>query len=435
MKIPSLNEKKNHEEKSTLNSLTKSTTRVVKKSLKQNPTGEDNNSELKEKKNPTRIVKKKHGVEQEKKKSISKGKETELEKKIFDGDDNDKMKEGNNDEQIDFERDENESKTDQQKTKKRKRDSKTNEDFDDTTDFEIMSSETFLVTENDGKLITKIKIEKFEFKKKIYEMLNKAKSPKVKSKKEVKSKDVQKSKKRKQSQEESEESEEIESASEERLKLFQEMTTRELDASLKSSIIMKNKKTLAEVTNPIEERVKSFENILSILGIENISYEIFNLKQEHNVFPDSVKNVKDLENLDSDEYNLIEKLLSQKIVHTELKLCLILYLKVNQMKKEKKNKKEIINAKTKTASALSLKTNTNLQSLIGLGDKLMQIGYLISVLSESKREEKLIKEDEFMLPKLNQTQSLKLISIFKECYHYPPLLLILSNLFSNEKEK
>jgi hypothetical protein len=50
MKIPSLNEKKNHEEKSTLNSLTKSTTRVVKKSLKQNPTGEDNNSELKQKK-------------------------------------------------------------------------------------------------------------------------------------------------------------------------------------------------------------------------------------------------------------------------------------------------------------------------------------------------------------------------------------------------
>jgi hypothetical protein len=141
-----------------------------------------------------------------------------------------------------------------------------------------------------------------------------------------------------------------------------------------------------------------------------------------------------LESLNSNELEKLENTLGSNKSQIEFQSCLILHLKINQMKIEGKSKDEIQNAKIKSALLLGLCQNVSNKSLLGQCSKMIQISFLIAFVSALKRDLNEIEKNEYILPLINKTLLLKIMTMFNSCFEFQPLSLMLNEIFSKVKE-
>jgi hypothetical protein len=246
----------------------------------------------------------------------------------------------------------------------------------------------YLVTKISGEIVDKIKIRKSQLQKRISKVLVLSKKEKLENVEKISKFEIQPNKK----EEEEREDENIQRFEDlNEIKLFQQLLTRQVDSILNSKQMKEYKKNLNDVATFIQERIEAFENILSTLNLTKIDYQILNLQKK--CYPDFVISAEDLESLNSNELEKLENTLGSNKSQIEFQSCLILHLKINQMKIKGKSKDEIQNVKIKSALLLGQSQNVLNKSLLRQGSKMIQIGFLIAFVSALKRDSNEIKKN------------------------------------------
>jgi hypothetical protein len=275
------------------------------------------------------------------------------------------------------------SEPNQKKFKKRKRKESSLSDEDSPLKL------VYLVTEISGEIVDKIKIRKSQLQKRISEVLVLPKKEKLENVEKISKFEIQPNEEENEEEREDENIQRFEDLNE--IKLFQQLSTREVDSILNSKQMKEYKKNLNDVATCIQERIEAFENILSTLNLTKIDYQILNLQKK--CYPDFVISAEDLESLNSNELEKLENTLGSNKSQIEFQSCLILHLKINQMKIKGKSKDEIQNVKIKSALLLGQSQNVLNKSLLRQGSKMIQIGFLIAFVSALKRDSNEIKKN------------------------------------------
>jgi hypothetical protein len=184
---------------------------------------------------------------------------------------------------------------------------------------------------------------------------------------------------------------------------------------------------LSDPSNTIEEQINAFERIKEILVLNKITCSSvgFDMKNGCQMSQQS------LGNLSVEEIYETELRINSQIQFQEMCLCYLLFIKVKQMKIEKYSLEEIQSHKLASAR-LQSKGDATKSSLLGNANKMIQIGHLISIITENKRMSKEISKDEILIPNISRTLTLKLIPLLTHLYDKQMHMKNLNYLFQIE---